>query len=61
MDQLKQLKAFRLEENEEVVYNTYNLLRGEDDWDPLQVKDRVIAIGKRDGRDYTRMPPPVFL
>ena len=56
MDQLKQLKAFRLEENEEVVYNTYNLLRGEDDWDPLQVKDRVIAIGKRDGRDYTRMP-----
>ena len=36
--------------------NTYNLLRGEDDWDPLQVKDRVIAIGKRDGKDYTRMP-----
>ena len=29
-------------------------------WDPLQVKDRVIAIGKRDGRDYTRMPS-VFL
>ena len=56
MDQLNQLKAFRLEENEEVVYNTYNLLRGEDDWDPLRVKDRVIAIGKRDGRDYTRMP-----
>ncbi len=56
MDQLNQLKTFRLEENEEVVYNTYNLLRGEDDWDPLQVKDRVIAIGKRDGRDYTRMP-----
>ena len=56
MDQLNQLKAFRLEENEEVVYNTYNLLRGEDDWDPLRVKERVIAIGKRDGRDYTRMP-----
>ena len=56
MDQLNQLKAFRLEENGEVIYNTYNLLRGEDDWDPLRVKDRVIAIGKRDGRDYTRMP-----
>ena len=56
MDQLNQLKAFRLEENGEVIYNTYNLLRGEDDWDPLRVKDCVIAIGKRDGRDYTRMP-----
>jgi hypothetical protein len=30
MDQLNQLKAFRLEENGEVVYNTYNLLRGGD-------------------------------
>ena len=56
MDQLNQLRAFRLEEHGEVLYNTYNLLRGEDDWDPLRVKDRVIAIGKRDGRDYTRMP-----
>ena len=56
MDQLNQLRAFRLEEHGEVLYNTYNLLRGEDDWDPLQVKDRVIAIGKRDGKDYTRMP-----
>ena len=59
MDQLKQLKAFRLEENEEVVYNTYNLLRGEDDWDPLQVKDRVIAIGS--GMEGIYRMPPVFL
>lgn len=35
----------------------YNVkLNGQPYVDPLQVKDRVIAIGKRDGRDYTRMP-----
>lgn len=55
MDQLNQLKAFRVEEGEDIIYNTYNLLRGDDDWDPLRVKDRIVAQGIRDGKDYTRM------
>lgn len=55
MDQLNQLAAFRLEEDGKVVYNTYNLLRGDDDWDPLQVKEFVVNKGMRDGRDYTNM------
>lgn len=56
MDQLNQLKAFRLVKGEEVIYNTYNLLRGEDDWDPLHVKEQIIEAGIRDGKDYTDMP-----
>ena len=55
MDQLNQLGAFRLEEDGKVVYNTYNLLRGEDDWDPLQVKELVVKKTIRDGRDYANM------
>lgn len=55
MDQLNQLKAFRLVKGEEVIYNTYNLLRGEDDWDPLQVKEQIKEAGIRDGKDYTDM------
>lgn len=55
MDQLNQLGAYRLTDGDEVVYNTYNLLRGEDDWDPLQVKDRILSIGEKDGRDYANM------
>lgn len=55
MDQRNQLKAFRIQTEGETIYNTYNLLRGEDDWDPLQVKDRVIEVGKSQGGDYTQM------
>lgn len=56
MDQLALLGAYRLEDKDgAVVYNTYNLLKGDDDWDPLQVRSRIEAIGQRDGKDYTRM------
>lgn len=33
------LKAYRLESDGKVYYNTYNLLKGLDDWDALKVKD----------------------
>lgn len=52
MEQLEQLKAFRLEDAEGTFYNTYNLLRGEDGWDPLGVKERVEAVSRRDGKEY---------
>ncbi len=40
------LSAYRIVTDEgEVVYNTYNLLKGSDGWDPLNVKDDVIAAG----------------
>jgi len=55
MEQRNLLGAYRLSEGEETVYNTYNLLRGEDNWDPMGIRQTVERIGKRDGRDYTNM------
>lgn len=39
-------QAYRLEVDGKPVYNTYNLLRGKDDWDPLGVKDVVLKAGR---------------
>ncbi len=38
LDSLNLLNAYRIEVDGKEVYNTYNLLRGEDDWDPLATK-----------------------
>ncbi|MBQ9660019.1 MAG: hypothetical protein IJV37_01965 [Bacteroidales bacterium] len=57
LDQKAQLAAYRLVEDDgTVLYNTWNLLRGEDDWDPQGIKERVQALSKRDGRDYADIP-----
>ena len=57
LDQKAQLQAYRLVEDDgTVLYNTYNLLRGDDDWDPQGIKERVAALSKRDGRDYADIP-----
>jgi hypothetical protein len=37
------LKAYKFNSNGETVYNTYNLVRGNDDWDPMGVKDKALA------------------
>lgn len=52
MDRTPVLAAYRLEDDEGVFYNTFNLLRGDDDWDPQGVRERVESLSKRDGRDY---------
>ena len=57
LDQKAQLAAYRLTEDDgTVLYNTYNLLRGEDDWDPQGIRERVLALSARDGRDYANIP-----
>lgn len=56
MDQLNQLNAYCLwDKDGNLVYNTYNLLRGEDDWDPLNNKDLVKELSTKDNKDYTSM------
>jgi hypothetical protein len=50
------LDAYRLEYDGEVVYNTYNLLRGDDDWDPMSVKDKIAHIAKQTGKELTYIP-----
>lgn len=39
------LKAYRVETDGKTYYNTYNLLRGNDQWDPLSVKEVVTEAG----------------
>ena len=57
LDQSTQLAAYRLTDDDgTVIYNTYNLLRGEDGWDPQGLKDKVQELSKRDGRDYANIP-----
>lgn len=42
------LNAYRVEKDGKVYYNTYNLLKGNDDWDPMGVKDIVTEAGAAD-------------
>lgn len=42
------LKAYKLVDGDKVIYNVYNLLRGDDDWDPLEQKEKVTALGATD-------------
>jgi hypothetical protein len=49
------LKAYKFTYQGETVYNTYNLLRGTDDWDPMGIKDKVIAASSG-GLDMGALP-----
>ena len=56
MDNRNQLAAYCLQDKDgKLVYNTYNLLRGEDDWDPLHVKDLVVKLSDKAHKDYANM------
>ncbi|MFD0990078.1 hypothetical protein ACFQ1R_08220 [Mariniflexile jejuense] len=50
------LNAYRFEYKNKIVYNTYNLLRGDDDWDPMGVKPIVKAAEIETRRDYSTIP-----
>ena len=52
----KVLKAYQIEHNGQVIYNTYNLLRGNDDWDPMGVKEHILEVEKQTGENLTNIP-----
>jgi len=52
LDKTDVLKAYKFEYQNKVIYNTYNLLRGDDDWDPLQIKNSVEQIENETGNNY---------
>jgi hypothetical protein len=56
LDGRKALSAFRLMDGDSVVYNVYNLLRGDDDWDPLGQKAVVERLSRNAEADYSNMP-----
>tara|TARA_R110000868_G_scaffold43439_6_gene146085 strand:+ start:3170 stop:5710 length:2541 start_codon:yes stop_codon:yes gene_type:complete len=50
------LNAYRFEYKGDVIYNTYNLLSGADDWDPEGLKSLVIEAEKTLGEPLTKIP-----
>lgn len=55
------LNAYRFEYNNEVVYNTYNLLRGNDDWDPMGIKEIVQLAEKEKNVKLTNIPTQLLI
>ena len=33
-------------DGKDTIYNTYNLLCGNDDWDPMNIKPRIVSMEK---------------
>lgn len=52
----KALQAYIVPLNGKELYNTYNLLKGDDDWDPMCIKASVIRAGKEHTTSYTDIP-----
>lgn len=61
MQNKKVLDAYRFEHNNSVVYNTYNLLRGNDNWDPMGIKAIVEAAEKETGKNYATVPTQLLI
>lgn len=55
------LNAYRFTYKKQVIYNTYNLLKGEDDWDPMGIKEIVIAAEKQSGTKLTNLPTQLLI
>ncbi|MCD8166890.1 MAG: hypothetical protein LUE93_12710 [Bacteroides sp.] len=50
------LKAYRIEDDGKVIYNTYNLLRGDNDWDPAGIKEEIRRLEKKQAASYSDIP-----
>jgi hypothetical protein len=55
------LDAYRFDYNGKVIYNTYNLLRGNDDWDPQGIKELVISAEKELRKTLINLPVQVLI
>lgn len=50
------LQAYKIENNGEFIYNTPNLLGGNDGWDPLGILPYIKEIEKENGENLTSLP-----
>ncbi len=50
------LEAFRVTVADTTLYNTYNLLRGDDNWDPLGIRPTIEAESANRNRDLGAIP-----
>lgn len=55
------LDAYRFTYKGKTIYNTYNLLRGTDDWDPMGIKNVVLAAEKETGRSLINIPVQILV
>lgn len=56
MINLAVLNAYKFNYNGKTIYNTYNLLCGNDNWDPMQIKDVVFAAENEHQQKYNLLP-----
>tara|TARA_R110002050_G_scaffold273113_1_gene417069 strand:- start:66738 stop:69293 length:2556 start_codon:yes stop_codon:yes gene_type:complete len=57
----KVLNAYLFKYENKTIYNTYNLLRGNDDWDPMNIKPIVEKIEKETGENYSKIPTQLII
>jgi hypothetical protein len=57
----KLLDAYKFEYLGKTTYNIYNLLCGNDDWDPLGMKEIVADAEKNNGNKYTMQPVQMLI
>lgn len=50
------LDAYRIVSGNDTIYNLYNLLRGEDNWDPCRMKEQILFIEKSRQRNLSTLP-----
>lgn len=55
------LYAYRFTSNGGVIYNTYNLLQGDDGWDPMHIKDAVKDAEKNLKTGLTKIPVQLLI
>lgn len=53
--------AYRFEYDGQTLYNTYNLLRGNDDWDPMQIKDKVLKKEQISGKNFSNISTQLII
>ncbi len=50
------LNAYRIEYDNKIIYNTYNLLKGDDNWDPMGSKSIIDSISKESDQKLYDIP-----
>lgn len=50
------MNAYCIENNGKKIYNVYNLLKGTDDWDPLNQKELLMGLQNNNQENYTDVP-----
>ena len=55
------LDAYRFLYKGKIIYNTYNLLRGDDEWDPMEIKELVLAAERENKKSLTNLPTQLLV